>query len=39
VTFTLVVTDGAPDSFALSWPGFSAAGPVTHGKLKITAKP
>jgi hypothetical protein len=39
VTFTLVVTDGAPDSFALSWPGFSVAGPVTHGKLKITAKP
>jgi hypothetical protein len=39
VTFTLTVTDGSPDQFALSWAGFSAGGPVTHGKIKVTSHP
>jgi hypothetical protein len=35
VTFTLIVTDGSPDQFAISWDGFSAGGPVTRGKIKV----
>jgi PKD repeat protein len=39
VTFTLIVTDGLPDRFALSWAGFNTGGAVTRGKIKVTTRP